>query len=58
MEFLDGFDPTPKLTKVVNAVKNIIHFLPDTPLASHGDHLPTAPLDLPIEPVTQLDFEQ
>lgn len=38
IQFLDGFDPTPKLTK---AVKAVLGFFQMEQLASHGDHLPT-----------------
>lgn len=38
INFLDGFDPTPRLTRVAHAVMRLVHFLPEQPLASHGDH--------------------
>lgn len=30
----------PKLTRIGRVVGSLLRFLPDTPLANHGDHLP------------------
>lgn len=33
-------DLFPRITRAADFVKRLVHFLPDTPLASHGDHMP------------------
>ena len=38
IQFLDGFDPTPRLTKIA---KTVVGFFRIEQLATHGDHLPT-----------------
>lgn len=30
----------PRIERAAQFVRRLVHFLPDTPLASHGDHLP------------------
>ena len=52
IEFLDNFDPTPRLTKLGHGIVRLFHFLPEQPLAPHGDHPPrgaAAMLDLALE---------
>jgi hypothetical protein len=31
----------PRLQRVAEFVKRLVHFLPEQPLASHGDHIPS-----------------
>ena len=39
----------PRIRKAGEVIGSIFHFLPDTPLASHGDHLPTALREEPVQ---------
>lgn len=31
----------PRIERVGHVISRLVHFLPETPLASHGDHLPS-----------------
>lgn len=53
METFPKFDLFPRITRAGEFIKRLVHFLPETPLASHGDHLPTEKTDQ-----LQLDFTE
>ncbi len=42
----------PRLERAGQFIKGLVHFLPETPLASHGDTLPTA---LRVEPDVRVE---
>lgn len=40
MEVFPTIDLFPRITRAGQFIKRLVHFLPETPLATHGDHLP------------------
>ena len=54
IEFLDNFDPTPRITKAGRFVGRLFHMLPEVPLAP--SQYPKHPERIVADPQLQLEY--